>query len=69
MDTSDAMNNKADGVVAAASDNKDDGVVAVDADDAPFNASIDPGSVKAGTNSGYKGPGDTSLTVGDPRFA
>lgn len=57
--------NKGDGVTGSYPDNKHDGVVA-----AGDNITTqDPASIKAGNSSGYKGPGDTSLTVGDPRFA
>lgn len=61
--------NKCDGVMPSWGDNKDDGVVATDADDAGYDKPVSITAIKAGTNPGYKGPGNTSLSVGDPRFA
>ena len=65
-----SLTNQKDGVVAAAEDNMEP--ISGDTDvseDSTYRQNIDPGSIKAGATSGYKGPGDTSLKVGDPRFA
>lgn len=70
MNNSNRMDNKKDGVAANGwNDNIDNGVVGTDADDAGYVQHVDPVSgVRAGTPCPYKGPGDTSLTVGDPRY-
>jgi len=61
--------NKKDGVVASWPDNVDQGVVSSDADDMGYQKDVSIGAVKAGKQSNYKGPGNTALGIGDPRFA
>jgi hypothetical protein len=61
--------NKRDGVVCDFPETKEDGAVATAGDNPALDHPINPASIKAGKNSGYKGPGDTTLTIDDPRMS